>query len=107
MAVAMPMLMAAEEAHRLDQMQMLPSARHCDVQETALLLDLLTAADRHVRRDAAIDHVQHEHHVPLLAFGRVDRRQHELVLVEMGTASALVASGGSRVSSVRKLLRVG
>ena len=60
MAVAMPMLMAAEQAHRLDQMQMVPGARHRHVEETALFLDLFTVANRHVRRDAAIDDVQHE-----------------------------------------------
>ena len=36
-AVAMPMLMAAEQAHRLDQVQMLPGAGHRHVEEAALL----------------------------------------------------------------------
>jgi hypothetical protein len=34
-AVAMPMLMAAKQAHRLHQMQMVPGARHRHVEETA------------------------------------------------------------------------
>ena len=47
-AVAMPMLMAAEQAHRLHQMQVLPRACHRHVKETAFFLDLLAAAGRHV-----------------------------------------------------------
>jgi len=45
--------------------------------------DLLTGSYRHVRRDAAIDHVEDEHSVPLLPLGRMDRRKDEMVLVEM------------------------
>jgi hypothetical protein len=37
---------------------------------------------RHVRGDAAVDHVEHEHG-PFLYLGRVDRREHEIVLVEV------------------------
>src|SRR5580700_6855102 len=77
-------------------MQMVPDARHRHVEEPALLLDLLTAADRHIRRDAAIDDVQHEDGIPLLALGRVDRRQHEVVLVEM-RRNRLGAGGLGRV----------
>jgi hypothetical protein len=47
-AIAMPVLLAPEQAHRLDQMQVLPGAGHRHVKETALLLDLLAAAHSHV-----------------------------------------------------------
>src|SRR5215468_9445539 len=43
--VCMPMLMTAKKTQWLHQMEMLPGARHCDVQETALFLDLIGAAD--------------------------------------------------------------
>ena len=41
-AIAISMLMAAEQAHRLHQVQMLPGARHRHVKETPFFLDLLT-----------------------------------------------------------------
>ena len=67
----------------LHQMQVLPGAGHRHIQKAALLLDLLAATDCHVRGDAAVDDIQHEDGIPLLALGRVDRRQQEVVLVEM------------------------
>jgi len=75
--------MAAEQAHRLHQVQMLPGARHRHVKETPFFLDLLTGTYRHVRRDAAVDHVEDEHRVPLLPLGRMDRRKNEIILVEV------------------------
>jgi hypothetical protein len=48
-AVAMPMLVAAEHAHRLHQMQVLPRAGHRPEREAALLVDLLAAADCHAK----------------------------------------------------------
>ena len=71
---------------------MLPGARHCDVKETALFLDLLVVPNRHVRRDAAIGDVQHEYDLPLLPFRRMDGRKHEVVLIEM-RRTCLGASG--------------
>ena len=44
-AVAESMLMAAEEPHRLHQMQVLSGARHRDIENPALLLDLVALAD--------------------------------------------------------------
>ena len=35
-----------------------------DVKETALFLDLLGIADGHIRRDAAIDHIEDEYGIP-------------------------------------------
>jgi len=54
MTIAMPMLMSAEEAQWLHQVQMLPRARHGHVEETAFFLDLLVIPESHVRGDAAI-----------------------------------------------------
>src|SRR3954451_18556247 len=106
-AVTMPMLVAAEYPHRLHQMQVAPGAGHRNVEKTAFFLDLLTRADGHVRRDAAIDDVQQEDGVPLLTLRRVDRRQHQVILVEvrrdrLGTArfrrvqGQLAQEGGPR-----------
>ena len=72
--VCMPMLMSAIKTQWLHQVEMLPGARHCDVQETPLFLDLLGAADCHIRRDAAVADVEHEHGIPLLPLGRMDYR---------------------------------
>ena len=83
MTIAMSMLMSAEEAQWLHQVQMLPRARHGDVKEAAFFLDLLAAVDRHVRRNAAIGYVEYKHGIPLLALRRMDRRQHKAVFIEM------------------------
>ena len=96
MTIGMPMLVGAEEPRWLHQVQMLPSTRHGDVKETAFFLDLLRAADRHVRGDATIDDVEHEHGIPFLALGRMDRRQHEVILIEM-RRTRLGAGGLRRV----------
>ena len=71
-------------------------ARHRHVEQAPLLLDLGGAAGRHVGRDAAVDHVEHVHRAPLLALGRVDRRQDQVVLVALRRAG-LVAGGLGRV----------
>jgi hypothetical protein len=73
MTIAMPVLLGAEEPQRLHQVQVLPGAGHRDVEEPAFFLDLRRAADRHVRRDAAVGDVEHEHSIPFLAFRGMDR----------------------------------
>jgi hypothetical protein len=47
-AVAMPVLMTAEHAHRLHEMQVLFGACHRNVERPALFLDLLASANGHV-----------------------------------------------------------
>src|SRR5438876_12412817 len=54
-----------------------------DVEQAALLLDLLWCPGRHVRRYAAVNHVEHIHHVPFLALSGMDRREDEIVVVEV------------------------
>jgi len=85
-AIAVAMLMAAEDAQWLYQVKVLSGARHRDVQEAALFLDLLGAAGRQVRRDAAVGDVEHKHRIPFLALRGMDRRQHKVVFVEMRRA---------------------
>ena len=83
MAIAMPLLMSAEEAQWLHQVQMLPRARHRHVEEAAFFLDLLMVPHSHVRGDTAIGDVEHEYDIPFLALRRMDRRQHKAVFIEM------------------------
>jgi hypothetical protein len=52
-------------------MEVVPGTRHGDVEQTPLLFDLSSSADAKVRRNAAIDRVQHKHRLPFLSFGRV------------------------------------
>ena len=79
-------LLGDVEALRHEQMQVLPGPRHRDIEQAPLFFDLDRIAGRHVRGDAAVDRVQHEHRFPFLAFGRVDGRQDHVVLVAQGRA---------------------
>jgi len=72
MTIGMPMLMGAEEPRRLHQVEVLPGSGHGNVKKTTFFFDLLAAADRHVRRDAAVGDVEHEHGIPFLAPSRMD-----------------------------------
>jgi hypothetical protein len=67
MPVASAFLLMRKEALRQEQVQMILRARHRDIKETALLLDLRCAARGEVRRDAAINHVQNKDRSPFLA----------------------------------------
>src|SRR5207247_1253 len=71
------------ESVRVEQVQMVARSRHRDVEQAALLLDLLWCPGRHVRRYAAVNHVEHIHHVPFLALSGMDRREDEIVFVEV------------------------
>ena len=79
-------LLGDVEALRHEQVQVLPGARHRHVEQAPLLLDLGGVAGRHVRRDAAVDDVEHRDRAPLLALGRVDGREDQVVLVERSRA---------------------
>src|SRR5438046_1787602 len=71
------------ESVRVEQVQMVARARHRDVEQAALLVDLLWCPGRHVRRYAAVNHVEHIHHIPFLALSGMDRREDEIVFVEV------------------------
>jgi hypothetical protein len=49
--------------------------RHCDIEEAALLLDIIRISCRLLRGNATVDHVKDECDLPFLALGRVDGRQ--------------------------------
>src|SRR6266481_1159852 len=81
-AVTSRMLTVREEALRHDQMQIVLGAGHGDVEKSAFFLEFGARASAQVGRQAAIDHVEHEHRFPFLALGGVDCRQDQVVLVE-------------------------
>jgi hypothetical protein len=61
---------------------MLLGAGHGDVEKVSLLPDLIGDSSRHVGRNAAVNYIEDEDGIPLLALRRVDGRKHKLVLVE-------------------------
>ena len=96
MAVAVAGLAGDVEALGLEQVEPVAGAGHRDVEQPPLLLDVLRPVGRHVRGDAAVDQVQHEHRLPFLALGRMDGRQDQIVLVLVRRAGG-PASGRGRV----------
>jgi hypothetical protein len=67
--VALRVLALGEEALRNHEVQIVPGARHRDIEEAPLLLDLGRGAGTEVRRDASIDDVQDEDRFPFPALG--------------------------------------
>ena len=96
MAVALGLLAVGEEALRHDQMQVVLGARHGDIEQPALLLDLGRRAGAEIGRHAAVDDVEHEDRLPFLALGGMDGRQDQIVLVEQRHAG-LVAGRVRRI----------
>ena len=87
MPIALGALAMGEETLRGNEMQIVLSPCHGDVEQAAFFVDLVLRADAEVDRDAAIDDVENEHRLPFLALGRMDRRQDQVILVEMRNAS--------------------
>ena len=96
MPVAVRVLPVREEALRHDEVQIVLGARHGDVEQPPLLLDLGRRAGAEVGGDAAVDDVEHEDRLPFLPLGGVDGREDEIVLVEQRRAG-LVAGGVGRI----------
>jgi hypothetical protein len=69
MAVAIASLLGRKEALRHDHMQMVLRARHRDIKQAALFLDLGCAADREVRRYAAVHAIEDKDGFPFLTLG--------------------------------------
>src|ERR1700716_3310131 len=82
MAVALRVLAIGEEALRDHEVKVVLGARHCDVKEAPLLLDLFRSAGAEVRWDASIDDIQHEHRLPFLALGGMNGREDQIILIE-------------------------
>ena len=66
MVVALSVLAMGEEALRDHQMEIVLGARHCDIEEAPLLLDLFRSASAEVRWNASIDDIEHEDRLPFL-----------------------------------------
>src|SRR5439155_26264715 len=83
------------------KVEIVPGARHRHIEEATLLLDVGRGAGAEVRRDAAVDDVQYEDRFPFLAFGRMDCRKDQQILVEQ-RRPGLVAG---RVRRIERELR--
>ena len=92
MPVALVVLLADVKAQRHHQRQVLLGAGHCHVQQAPLLGHRRGRAGGQVGRHAAVHHVQDGHGVPLLALGRMDGGQDQVILVLVRRAG-LVAGG--------------
>src|SRR6185312_15244051 len=82
-AIAEAALLANEETQGMDQHQRALGPGHRHVKQAALLFDLLGLAGRQVGGDATVSHIENRYAVPFLPFGRMDRRQDQVVLVEV------------------------
>ena len=82
MPVALRILAMGEETLRHNQVKIVLGARHGDIEQTPLLLDLSGRPGAEVGGNAAIDDVEHEDGLPLLTFGGMDRREDQIILVE-------------------------
>src|SRR5262249_28050039 len=89
MAVALRVLAVGEEALRDHQMEIVLGARHRDIEEAPLLLDLFRSASAEVRRNASINNIEHEDRLPFLALGRMNSREDQIILVEQRQAGLI------------------
>src|SRR5208282_6755421 len=74
-AIAVFRLAVDIEALRNDERQLVARTSHRDIEQAALLLDLLGRAGREIGRNAAVDAVEHEDRAPFLPLGRMDGRE--------------------------------
>ncbi|MNY13187.1 hypothetical protein D3C86_1463070 [compost metagenome] len=74
------------EALRHHDVEVVLGARHRHIEQPAFFLDLFRGARGEVGRHAAIHRIEHVDRLPLLALGRMDRRQDQVVLVARGHA---------------------
>jgi len=75
MSIAEAALLSDEEAKGVNQGERVLGPGHGDVEQPPLLLDLGGISGGEVGGDATVGGVEHEHRVPLLPLGGVDRRQ--------------------------------
>src|SRR5580704_14216320 len=89
MVVALSVLAMGEEALRDHQMEIVLGARHCDIEEPPLLLNLFRSAGAEVRWNTSIDDIQHEDRLPFLALGGMDGRKDQIILIEQRQAGLI------------------
>ena len=79
---------------RLDEVEVIARPRHRDVEQAPLFFDLFFASRGHVRRNAAVHDIQDVDDVPLLALGRVDGGEDEVVFVDERIAGEIAERFG-------------
>jgi hypothetical protein len=82
MPITLRILAMGEETLRHNEVKIVLGARHGDIEQTPLLLDLSGRPGAEVGGNAAIDDVEHENGLPFLALGGMDRREDQIILVE-------------------------
>jgi len=61
MAITMGRLLMSKKTLRHDEMKIILSASHRDIQQTALFLELCRCTGAQIRRNATVDDVKHKH----------------------------------------------
>src|SRR5260221_4147976 len=73
--IAMRAVAMAEEALRADEVKIVLGARHGDMEQTPLLLDLGGRPSAEIGGNASVDDLEHENGSPFLPLGGMDRRK--------------------------------
>ena len=81
-SVALHILAMNEQALRHDKMQAVLGPGHGDMEQAAFLVDVRRCSGAEIGRNAAVNDIQHEDGFPLLPFGRMDRREDQIVLIQ-------------------------
>src|SRR5262249_45647771 len=96
MAIATRALAVNIKPLRNEEMQIVLGAGNRDVEQPPLLFQLLRRAGPQIRRHTAVNDVEDIDGFPLLAFGRMDGRQDQIIFVKHRDAS-LIARGVRRI----------
>src|SRR5258708_38746153 len=75
-------LALGEKPLRDHEVEIVLGARHGDIEEAPLFLDLVRSAGAEVRRNTSIDDIQHEDRLPFLALGGMNCRKDQIILIE-------------------------
>ena len=82
MPVAGRRLSMGEETLRDDKVQTVFCSRHRHVEQSPFFFDLVCRPDAQIGRNAAVDRVEDEDRAPLLALGRMDGGEDQVILIE-------------------------
>jgi hypothetical protein len=97
-AIAFSILTVRKETLRYDEVKVVLGARHGHVEQPSLLFNLGRGSGAEVGRNTTIDDIEDEDRLPLLAFGGMNGREDEIILIEYRHAS-LVAGRVWRIES--------
>ena len=73
------------------EVELISSSRNGDVEQPLFLFETFWCAQRHVDGDRAVNDMGDVDDGPLEAFGRVDGRDHQIVLIEMRRPGQIAA----------------